>query len=95
MENIIKVDQAMKSLKRAILKTDDAIIIEDSAYLCDHIVKEFHDFLTGIQYFARFAESPLVPDSALKEIDDLVAEILLKQIRPGKDSQIDNTKHVV
>ena len=95
MENIIKVDQAMNSVKQAILKTDDAQIIKDSEYLREYFASLFQNFLADIHFLAKYAQSPLIPNSDLMLIDDLVAEILLKNIRPGKYHRKDATKPAV
>lgn len=95
MENIIKVDQAMKSIKEAILKTDDAQIIEDCEYLCDNFASFFCGFLSDITFLEKYSQSPSISESDLMKIDDFIAEILLKNIRPGKDSKRDNTRHVI
>lgn len=87
MENIIKVDKAMKSIKQELLKTDDAEIIKECKDLCDYFAAIFYGFLADISILEKYAQFPLIPDSDLKRIDDLVAKIFLKHIRLSKKTR--------
>lgn len=84
MENITKVDQAMKSIRQKILKTEDAQIINNSEYLREHFSWHFHEFLGELNLLTIFSQSPKIPNSEYQKIDVLIAKILLKNLRPGR-----------
>ena len=87
MKNINKVDRVMDSVEKAVWATDDGYIIEDSDYIRGLFAPLFHQFLGDIYRLVTDTKSQKIPESEYKRIDELVAEILIKHIQPGKANQ--------